>query len=329
MMKNADASRLVAWMNDLGDVTRLRILSLIEYEELGVGELSRIVQLPQSTVSRHLKQLFENGWVIKRTVGTASLYRMVEDEVPEAAGELWKLAREQVAATSTFTDDRHRMKEVLAERQTDSKAFFGRIGGEWDELRRELFGRDFSADALLGLLPPNMVVADVGCGTGDATAHLAPFVGQVIAIDREPAMLDAARKRLKDCANVSFRTGDLERLPLEDGSVDAATVFLVLHHVDQPAAAVRELSRVVKPGGVVMIVDMVAHDREMYRHTMGHLHLGFDEKDLRRWAQGAGLGTIRVRRLRPDTESKGPGLFVATLRKDRPRSTASPAKASD
>lgn len=314
-MKNADASRLVAWMNDLGDVTRLRILALLEREELGVGEISRIVQLPQSTVSRHLKQLFENGWVVKRTVGTASLYRLVDDEVPPAAAELWMLARGQVEASSTFKDDRHRMDEVLAARQTDSKAFFGRIGGEWDELRRELFGRDFSADALLGLLPPDMVVADIGCGTGDATAHLAPYVGEIIAIDREPAMLDAARKRLKDFANITFREGDLDRLPLDNASVDAATVFLVLHHVEDPGRAIKEIARVLKKGGAVMIVDMVAHDREAYRHTMGHLHLGFDEKSLKRWAQAAGLSHLRVRRLRPDTESKGPGLFVATMRK--------------
>lgn len=312
-MKNIDATRLVEWLNDLGDVTRLRILALVEREELGVGEISRIVQLPQSTVSRHLKQLFENGWVVKRTVGTASLYRLMAEEIPGTAAELWTLARGRIEDSSAFKDDRHRMEEVLAARQTDSKAFFGRIGGEWDELRRELFGRDFSADALLGLLSPNMVVADIGCGTGDATAHLAPYIGRIIAIDREPAMLEAARKRLKGFSNVTFRQGDLEQLPLDDASVDAATVFLVLHHIEDPAAAVRELARVLKKGGVIMIVDMVAHDRETYRHTMGHLHLGFDEKDVRRWAQAAGLSNVRMRRLRPDTESKGPGLFVATM----------------
>lgn len=302
-------------MTDLGDVTRLRILALVEDEELGVGEIARIVQLPQSTVSRHLKLLFENGWIVKRTVGTASLYRLVEDQLESSALGLWHFTREQLQENAAFADDRHRMREVLAARQTDSKAFFGRIGGEWDELRRELFGRDFSADALLALLPPEMIVADVGCGTGDAAAHLVTTVGRVIAIDRERAMLEAARKRLTDHANVEFREGDLHRLPLDDASVDAVTVFLVMHHVHDPVVAVKEAARVLRPEGVMLIVDMVDHDREVYRHTMGHVHLGFHEGDIRAWGEAAGLRRVTYRRLRPDTGSKGPGLFVATLRR--------------
>jgi ArsR family transcriptional regulator len=241
--------------------------------------------------------------------------------------DLWMLARTHLGRSPTFEHDDSRLAEVLAERRTDSKAFFGRVGGEWDHLRRELFGEAFTAEALLSLIHEDWVVADIGCGTGNAAEHLAPLVKRVIAIDREPAMLEAARKRLAKLGNVEFRQGDLAHLPLRDGEVDAALLFLVLVHVESPEAALRELARILRTGdsrthdgaggrgGLLLIVDLAPHDREAYRHTMGHKHLGFDEKQIKAWARTAGLADVRYRRLRPDTDSKGPDLFVATMRR--------------
>ena len=157
------------------------------------------------------------------------------------------------------------------------------------------------------------VVADLGCGTGNGAALLAPFVGRIVAVDREPTMLDAARKRLRDVDNVEFMEGELDSLPLENGQFDAAMFFLVLHHQPDPMPALAEAARIVRPGGVILIVDMVAHDRENYRHTMGHQHLGFDEATVAGWAADAGLSPPRYRRLHPDTQSKGQGLFAATM----------------
>jgi len=312
---NSDADELIDWLSALGDVTRLRILRLLAQEELGVGELARIIQTPQSTVSRHLKVLLESGWVAKRPVGTASMYRFDESAVEEDAGELWRIAKKRLEESGRFRGDASRLQEVLAERRTDSKAFFGRIGSEWDQLRNELFGDRFTTDALLAFIEPNWIVADLGCGTGNAAEQLAPLVKKVIAVDREPAMLDAAKNRLERYENIEFRRGELTKLPLENNEVDAALVFLVMHHVEQPVEAVREIARALKPGGVMMLVDMVAHSREEYRHTMGHLHLGFSEEEVRGWADAAGLHDTRYVRLRPDIASQGPGLFVATLRK--------------
>lgn len=310
-----DAPELLDWLALLGDLTRLRILRLLGEEELGVGELARVVQAPQSSVSRHLKSLLESGWVIKRSVGTSSMYRFDLSLLDDDARDLWTVARRRLEQSPAFDGDAHRLREVLASRHTDTRAFFGRIGGEWDHLRSELFGDRFTAEALLAFINPDWVVADIGCGTGNAAEHLAPLVKRVIAIDREPAMLEAARRRLAGCGNVDFRSGDLSRLPLKDQEIDAALVFLVMHHVSDPAAAVREIARSLRPGGMVMIVDMLAHHHEAYRHTMGHIHLGFTEKDVRAWARAAGLHLSRYRPLRPDTERRGPGLFVATLKK--------------
>lgn len=303
----------------LGDMARLRLLRLVEQEELSVGELARVLQLPQSTVSRHLKVLYESGWIGRRTEGTASRYWMDRAALSRGGRALWDVVSRQLGETPTLAEDDHRMTEVLAERSADSSAFFGRIVGEWDRLRRELFGASFDWEALLSFLGPQWIVADVGCGTGSTAELLAPVVGRVIAVDREPQMLAAARKRLDRFDNVEFLRGEVTDLSLGDGHVDAAVVSLVMTSVEAPDAAVREIARVLRPGGLALIVDMVPHDRTSYRHTMGHVHLGFDREAVGQWAAAAGLSDVRYRRLRADTAAKGPGLFVAAMRKPSTR----------
>jgi ArsR family transcriptional regulator len=288
---------------------------MLEREALAVGELARVLQLPQSTVSRHLKTLLDGGWVIKQAQGTASVYSFTGDALDESARELWALTSRHLGPLPAFEDDDARLRQVLAERRQDSKAFFGRLGGEWDDLRQELFGETFSDEALLALLDPSWVVADLGCGTGNVAERLAPLVQRVHAVDREPAMLEAARRRLADLPNVDFIEGELAALPLQSGSIDAAVSILVLHHVADLDVGIAEIARVLRPGGVAMIVDMVAHDREIYRHTMGHQHLGFDQETIEGVAAAAGLVDVRYRRLTPDTSARGPGLFVATMRR--------------
>jgi ArsR family transcriptional regulator len=307
--------KLLDRLTTLGDIVRLRILRLLDQHELSVGELARALQAPQSTVSRHLKLLHEGGWVIKRSHRTASLYCMVEDALSDENRALWQTARAQLGDAPVFEEDDARIAEVLAERRADSESFFGRLGGEWDSHRRSLFGEQFTTEALLALVDPSWTIADLGCGTGDASEWLAPYVQRVIAVDREPAMLDAARKRLAGQANVEFRRGDLTALPIDDSELDAALVFLVLHHLREPAAAIRDIARTLRSGGVLLVVDMVPHDRESYRHTMGHKHLGFDAAEVSQWADAAQLRHVRYRRLHPSMSAAGPGLFVATMQR--------------
>ena len=298
----------------LGDLARVRLLRLVELAELGVGvgELATAAQLPQSTVSRHLKALQEHGWIVKRLEGTSSYYRLRQELDPDLR-RLWETTRDRVAEGPSFADDEARLTEVLSNRRTDSQSFFGRIGGEWHELRRELFGTGFGAEAMLGLLDPQWVIADLGCGTGDATERLAPLVREVVAVDREPAMLQALGRRLGDCSNVRVVEGDLQALPLEDASLDAAVLMLVIHHLPDPVAVLSEAARVLRPGGCLLVVDMVEHDREGFQHDMGHVHLGFDEATVRGWAEPAGFDRCAWRRLRPDPLGKGPGLFAAAF----------------
>lgn len=305
--------RWLSWLGTLGDLARLRMLRLLERDELGVGELARALQLPQSTVSRHLKPLFEQGWVAKRAEGTQSLYRLDAAALAADMRDLWRMSREHLGPSPSFEEDDARLAEVLAARRVDSRTFFGRIGGDWDSLRRELFGAAFVPDALLGLLPAGAVAVDFGCGTGEAAEHLAPVVSRVIAVDREPAMLEAAKRRLARFGNIEFRQGELLSPPLAAGEADLGVLMLVLHHMDDPAQVLRALAPSLRRGGTLLVVDMASHDRDGYRQTMGHRHLGFSEADIVRHACGTGFRLGRHVRLRPDTAGKGPGLFAAAL----------------
>ena len=175
-----------------------------------------------------------------------------------------------------------------------------------------MYGERFHLGALAAFAESDWVMGDLGCGTGETSATLAPFVEHVIAVDASAAMLQAARKRLQSFDNIELRRGDLEGLPIDDARLDAATLMLVLHHVPEPAHAIAEVARVLKPGGRFILVDMLPHDRDSYRQQMGHVWLGFAEAQLARMLGDAGFGKVRIVPLVPDARAKGPGLFVAT-----------------
>lgn len=319
-MKRSTPQLITDRLLALGEMVRLRILRILEREELSVGEVAKVVQLPQSTVSRHLKVLSDGGWLLRRSEGTATLYRLVLDELPEASRALWITVREQLGGgtgqgnTPELVDDLRRLAGVVSERREDSQAFFGRMAGQWDELRSELFGSRFTALGLLRLLPRDWVVADLGCGTGNVAELLSPVVAKVIAVDRSPAMLAAAKKRLSGVRNVELVEGSLTALPLADKSVDAAMSVLVLHHVSEVQDSLREMRRILKPGGIGLVIDMVEHDRESYRHTMGHKWQGFGEKPFAAMMTGAGFAGVKVDELAADPDGRGPGLFICTGR---------------
>jgi ubiquinone/menaquinone biosynthesis C-methylase UbiE len=299
----------------LADATRSRMLLLLERHELTVGELCGVLQLPQSTVSRHLKTLADASWVSSRRDGTSRYYTLALDERAPATRRLWTLLREQVSTTPGADQDARRLKTILARRQTKSQQFFESAAGQWDKLREELFGRASYLQALPALLESSWTVGDLGCGTGEVAAALAPFVTRVVAVDRSGEMLQAARRRLRDAQNVDVRRGDLESLPIDDASLDAATLLLVLHHLPAPAAALSEASRVLRPGGRIAIADMLPHDHEEYRQQMGHVWLGFGDDQMRRLLAGAGFRDVRIVPLPTSADAKGPALFVASATK--------------
>jgi len=312
---NGRAPAILDHLAALADTTRSRILLLLDRHELTVSELCSIMQLPQSTVSRHLKALADSGWISSRAEGTSHLYTMTRDELDAAARRLWLLVRDQVGPSTAASQDQRRLHAALTARRTKSQEFFSSSVGQWDRLRDELFGDTYHLAALAGFLDSTWVVGDLGCGTGQTTAALAPFVARVVGVDESAAMLQAARKRLHGIDNVDLRRGELEALPIDDGRLDAAMLMLVLHHVPEPEHAVAEVARVLKPGGRVIVVDMLAHDRENYRQQMGHVWLGFSDDHLARMFAHVGLEGTRIVPLVPDPDAKGPALFVGTARK--------------
>ncbi len=312
---NGRAPAILDHLASLADTTRSRVLLLLDRHELTVSELCAIVQLPQSTVSRHLKALADSGWVAARAEGTSHLYAMTRDELDPSARRLWLLVREQVGSSPAAAQDQRRLQAALAKRRTKSEEFFSSSAGQWDRVRDDLFGARFHLAALAAMADAAWTIGDLGCGTGQVSAALAPFVERVIAVDASAAMLQAAKKRLQGFDNIDLRRGDLEALPIADARLDAATLMLVLHHVPEPECALADVARVLKPQGRAIIVDMLPHDRESYRQQMGHVWLGFSDDHIRRLFEAAGFEEIRVVALPPDARSKGPGLFVATARR--------------
>jgi ArsR family transcriptional regulator len=307
---------ILSQLSALTDPTRARLLGVLGSHELTVTELVAVTQLPQSSVSRHLRVLADQGWVHFRVAGTSRWYRLDRNDLDSAAQAVWATIRDSLAASPAARQDGRRLEEVLRARRTRSREFFSTAAARWDRLREELYGPRASTPALAAFLDPAWTIGDLGCGTGEMTAALAPFVARVIAVDAEQEMLDAASVRLADEPRVEFRLGDLEALPLEDASLDAAIIALVLHHVADPASVLRQARRVLRPGAPLVVVDMVPHDREEYRDEMGHQWLGFSERDMRRLLADAGYQqeTLRYHPLPTDPRAKGPSLFVAAGR---------------
>ena len=308
-------SVLIHRMASLADANRLRLLRLLERQELGVAELCDVVQLPQSTVSRHLKVLADEGWVCSRRDGTTNLYRMLIEELEESARRLWGLAREQTEGWAATKHDGIRLMRRLRARQKTGAAFFAGAAGQWDRIRGELYGNRWGREALLALLGRDWVVADLGCGTGLITADLARFVGRVVGVDNSEAMLAAARKTTADLSNVQLRKGDLESIPIEDASCDAALLVLVLAYVPDPPVVFDQLHRILKPGGRAAIVDHMKHDRDDLRRQMGQQWLGFEPDQLCRMIEQAGLNCPSCAALEPEPDAKGPALLLATAEK--------------
>ena len=303
---------LLQWMGSLADATRLRLLRLLEEHELGVVDLCAVLQMPQSTVSRHLKVLADEGWVVSRRRGTMNRYALATDVLPAAARKLWALAREQVEHWPALRQDELRLQRRLQHHSPDARAFFASTAGQWEKLRRELYGEKFLLSVLAALTPGSWTVADLGCGTGQLVAEMSPHVKRMIGVDVSPAMLKAAAKRVGDAKNIELREGDVQKLPLKSGTCDAALMLLVLTYVDDPPKALSEMSRILKAGGKAVIVDLLHHDREDFRRDLEQRWPGFAPSSLAQQLREAGFVDVMCRTLQPEPDAKGPALLLAT-----------------
>lgn len=311
-MNTTFPSPILEHLSALGDETRTRILVLLERSELTVSELCAALQVPQPTVSRHLRTLADDGWLASRADGRNRHYRLAEP-LAEAHRDLWRVVRAGLGREGVYATDAERARQVLADRRRRSAEFFAASADRWDHLRRDLFGARAEFLPLLGLIDPRWTVGDLGTGTGGLAATLAPFVERVVGVDRSEAMLSAASRRLEGLTNVELRRGDLEELPVSDGELDVAVLSLVLHYVVDPRHALREAWRALRPGGRVLVVEMRSHDRgPAYAEEMGHVWPGFDFSSVEAWLAESGFTHVNARPLPPDPEAEGPLLFIAT-----------------
>jgi len=299
----------------MADPIRLRLLRLLAEHELGVAELCGILQLPQSTVSRHLKVLIDRDWLRSRRQGTVHLYRMTWADLEPGARKLWMLVREQTQVWPAVKQDQLRLARRLRERRQAGQAFFAGAVGQWDKLRNELYGRSFSTQAMLALLPEEAVVADLGCGSGTVAEQIAPWVGKVIGVDSSAAMLKAAGRRVGELRNVELRHGDLTATPIDDRACDAVLLLLVLSYVPDPRPVLAEMARILKPDGRAVIVDLLCHDREDFRQRMGQQVMGFALEQLRTMMSEADFAVTRSTPLPAEADVKGPAMFLISARK--------------
>lgn len=296
------------------DATRLRIVRVCSAEELSVGELADVLELPQSSVSRHLAVLREVGAVADRRVGTRAYYR-VRDGFDADHPHLMDVITEGIDDAAA---DLARLDRVLSARATPD-AVFDRLAADWDSIRAAQIAPIVSATALTGLVPAELRIADVGCGTGAMLPALARIAATVHAVDRSAPMLRSARARAADagCDNVEFHRAPMERLPFDAATLDAALLALVLRYAARPQLAVAEAARVVRPGGKVVVVDFVAHDDERFRTELDHVWLGFGRDDLEGWCETAGLQLRSFTTVAP-ADPAVPPTFVAEAERPKP-----------
>jgi ArsR family transcriptional regulator len=307
-------SALLEQLPALVDPTRARLLYILAHQELTVGELGTVCQLPQSTVSRQLRTLSDEGWVSTRAEGTSRYYKM-SPELGDNAKQLWELVASDLSQGPHARADTGRVRAVLAKRRARSREFFAGAASDWERIRESVFGERASLIGMLGLVDDRWIVGDLGCGTGHLTRLLAPFVQRVIGVDASSAMLERARDSSGDLPNVDLRGGELEKLPLEDETLDAAVLALVLHNVADPAIVLREASRVLRGGGRLLVLDIMPHNRDDLRQRLGHVWQGFSADQMTSWMQQARCSGARYVALPPDLTAEVPALFVATATK--------------
>lgn len=278
----------------LADPTRLRILALLEKEELSVHELQEITRLGQSRISTHLGLLQETGLVQFRRQGKRSLYRIpspLDPELQEAVRWAGRGARE----LAEFEPDQINLRRVVNLRNDQAQVWFNQVAGRFD--RSYGPGRSWQAfgQLLLRILPP-LVVADLGSGEGLVSELLARRCRKVIAVDNSERIVEfgAAKARKGGLKNLEFRLGDLEDPPIEPGSVDLVILSQALHHAADPGKALRAAARLLRAGGQVIILDLLQHSFERARELYGDRWLGFAESDLQRWLEAAGFKRIEI-----------------------------------
>ncbi len=278
----------------LADSTRLRIMALLERDELSVNELQEITHLGQSRISTNLGLLQDASLLQSRRDGKRTFYKLNPD-ADELARNFIQLAVRGAKEMPEYAADQINLKRILSRRQEQAQVYFNQVAGRFD--RSYGPGRSWQAfgHLLLRILPP-LTVADLGAGEGLLSELLARRCKKVIAVDNSEKMVafGANKAKKNKLANLEFRLGDLQNPPVEPQSVDLVILSQALHNAEEPPSAIASAKRLLKPGGEIMILDLLQHSFEKARELYGDRWLGFAESDLQRWLEEAGFKKIEI-----------------------------------
>ncbi|MGH7942251.1 MAG: ArsR/SmtB family transcription factor [Limisphaerales bacterium] len=278
----------------LSDPTRLRIVALMERGELSVAELQEITRLGQSRISTHLGLLQGSGLLQSRREGKRAFYKL--NEQPDAAArEFIQVAIRGAKELPEHSGDQTNLKRILNRRREQAEVYFNQIAGRFDRVYGP--GRSWQAfgHLLLRILPP-LVVADLGAGEGLLSELLARRCKRVIAVDNSEKIVAFGKAKAKknELKNLEFRLGDLQKPPIDAESVDLAILSQALHHAEVPREAIAAVYRILKPGGRMMILDLLQHNFEKARELYGDRWLGFAESDLHNWLESVGFKKVEI-----------------------------------
>jgi ubiquinone/menaquinone biosynthesis C-methylase UbiE len=306
-------ARALSVLRGAGEATRLRILALLAAGELNVKDLTQILGQSQPRISRHLKLMAEAGLIGRFREGSWVFFRLAE-----SGGEA-ALAASIVAsldpADPVFARDRARAIAVKKAREEAAQSYFREHAGEWDRIRA-LHISEAQVEAAVGEAlgqGPFGLIVDLGTGTGRMLELFAPRAARALGFDLSHDMIAYARAKLEHAGltQAQARHGDLYNVPLPDGAADAVIVHQVLHFLDDPAGAIAEAARILKPGGKLLVVDFAPHELEFLREQYAHRRLGFSPDQLKRWFKDAGIAVKSQRDLAPDAEVAGEKLTVS------------------
>ncbi len=281
----------------LADPCRLRLAAILLRGEFTVQELTGIMGMGQSRISRHLKILTEAGVLSVKRQGTWSYYKVGSGSRFFSA---IRLAFEQeLEMLPERSRDLAAVAQVLEERRRRSQEFFNRHASQWDDLARTLLPVPDCRDRLLALLPQGDSILEIGIGTGSLLTDLAARASRVIGVDHSPAMLEEARRKLTEAGldSIDLRLGEMTHLPVPDASVGCVVANMVLHHAADPLAVLGEIRRVLLPGGVLALADLARHEREAAREQLADQWLGFEEEELAGWLKTTGFANVACERV--------------------------------
>lgn len=308
-----NTAALAGQIKALADPTRLRALALLASHELSVGELCRALGLAQSRVSNHLRVLREHQLLHERKVGTSTFLRYApptQDGEERVADRLWGAFQPELEGLREHADDLARLRGVLDERRRETTNFFDDLAGDWNAIGIDFETGQARQRVAASFLPRELVIADLGCGTGYVAQAFLDLVQKVICVDSSGGMLEEARKRLDatpGSTTIEYRQGELGALPVETDEVDGAVCAMVLHHLEDTTEPLAEMFRICRPGGSAVLMELAPHKQAWMHEALGDRHLGLDSSDVADRFRAAGFVDVQLEILSDRYQPKNDG----------------------